>query len=74
MLRACQRRYTEAVRLRDGLVGARDFPLNQLLHTDIYLMSGPEFEDYLARVFRFLGYDVRETGRAGDQRYLRTRS
>ena len=34
---------------------------------DVDSMSGPQFEAYLAPLFRHEGYEVRHTGRAGDQ-------
>ena len=34
---------------------------------DVDSMSGPQFEAYLAPLFRHEGYEVRRTGRAGDQ-------
>lgn len=35
--------------------------------SEVDQMSGPTFEELLARLFRSLGWEVRRTGRAGDQ-------
>jgi hypothetical protein len=67
MLFRCRERYLESQHLRAGLLRAQEFPLNRLLNADLSQMSGPQFEAYLAEVFRFLGYDVRTTGQSGDQ-------
>jgi hypothetical protein len=66
-LNDAQERYVVAKRLHDGILRAREHPLSRLLNVDIRSMSGPEFELFLADVFRFLGYSVRPTGKSGDK-------
>ena len=42
-------------------------PRNILLAQNFYGMTGDEFEQFLAAVFRYLGYHVEEVGGTGDQ-------
>ena len=67
MVEVCRQRYMRARRLFHGLTEAQQFPLSRLLAADFRRMSGPEFECFLADIFRFLGYAVMPTGRSGDQ-------
>jgi HJR/Mrr/RecB family endonuclease len=67
MVVQCEQRLSHAIQLRNGLIRARDFPLNRLLGANLESMSGSDFEAYLAEVFLFLGYHVETTGRSGDQ-------
>jgi hypothetical protein len=63
--------------LLDGLLGARQRRSEltallasakyQLIHTDWRSMRGTAFEDFLARVFEALGYQVKRTKASGDQ-------
>lgn len=62
-----RQRQEAARKVFEGLVQAREFPLNRLLSTDVHSMSGSQFEMYLAEVFEFLGYNVRHIGQTGDQ-------
>jgi hypothetical protein len=56
--RDSQSLFAPAQALHQGLLRARDYPLNRLLNADIRGMSGSDFELFLADVFRFLGYQV----------------
>lgn len=60
-------RYLDAKRIYDGILRAREYPLQRLLSADCRCMSGAEFESFLADVFHFLGYSVTRTGKSGDQ-------
>jgi len=67
MLDDCFRRYSGSKRIYEGILRARDYPVNRLLNADFRAMSGPDFECFLAEIFALLGYAVRSTGRSGDQ-------
>lgn len=41
--------------------------IEELLRVDCRLLSGTQFEDYLATVFALHGYSVEQTGQSGDQ-------
>jgi HJR/Mrr/RecB family endonuclease len=56
-----------AKRLYAGVVRANEDPLVRLLNADIASMSGNDFENYLAAIFRYRGYQVEQTGQSGDQ-------
>jgi restriction system protein len=62
-----RRRYDKASFIYNGILRALNYPLSRLLAANLDIMSGPDFERYLADVFRFLGYSVMATGRTGDQ-------
>jgi hypothetical protein len=41
--------------------------INNLLHVDCRVLTGTQFEYYIADIFAELGYDVRRIGQTGDQ-------
>jgi HJR/Mrr/RecB family endonuclease len=57
----------EARRIYAGVVKANQDPLVRLLNTNTGAMSGGDFEEYLADIFRYRGYQVERTGQTGDQ-------
>jgi HJR/Mrr/RecB family endonuclease len=57
----------EARRIYAGVVKANQDPLVRLLNTNTGAMSGDDFEEYLADIFRYRGYQVERTGQTGDQ-------
>jgi hypothetical protein len=59
--------HARAVRMHGALVAAWRDPLVRLTTADPRLMSGSQFEIFLADIFRYRGYTVEGTGGSGDQ-------
>jgi HJR/Mrr/RecB family endonuclease len=59
--------WLKASALYEGLIRAQQSLQQRLLDTDYQKMSGAEFEQFLAEIFKLLGYKVEATGQAGDQ-------